>query len=296
MREIFINLIKEQTGSYSAPHCHALFGVSVDIICYLFLFLPASFQPIYLLWALFFLKVYPVAEVGAATWKISERTFRDRVWQVIIELDKNLDEITLEDRFYSPELGPAYLAVDSKLCPVQVHKFSWDEQKLWYDGYHRKHGIKYEIGVHIHTGIIHWVQGGVFGNVADLMLLRTGGLHNFLLPGECIYCDKGYVTLHTGEHRWILCPFKGRSVNLTVQQIVWNMHINKHRVIVENALGRIWKFQCLQQPWRHQLSLHPVVFNVCAQIANIDMHERPLRADYVEDPELHALDPDDVHD
>jgi hypothetical protein len=270
-----------------------MFGVNVEVINHLATTLPRHFLPVYLLWCLYFLKNYPVAEIAAAVWRVSERTFREWVWRVIFELDKNLSVINLNSRLHDPVHGPTYLAVDSKLCPIQVHRQSWEEQKLWYDGYHCKHGIKYEIGVHIKTGMIHWISGGVFGSVADITLLRTGGLHNLLMPNECIYCDKAYSTLHTQEHLWVLCPYKGRSANLSIEQIIWNQHINHHRVIVENAIGRIWKFQCLQQPWRHRLGLHPVVFNLCASIAALDIQSRPLRLDAIEYPELHALDRDD---
>lgn len=289
-------LIREHLGSYSEQLCYSMFGVDLLVIDHIYTFLPNNCLPIYLLWTLYFMKNYPVAEVAAAMWKISERTFRDQVWKIIFILDKKLSVINFGNRLHDPVFGPAYLAVDSKLCPVQVHRQSWEEQKLWYDGYHRKHGIKYEIGVHIRTGMIHWISGGVFGSVADLTLLRSGSLVQCLHPGECIYCDKGYVTLHTGEHLQILCPFKGRSANLTLHQVIWNTHINHYRVIVENAIGRIWKFHCLQLPWRHKLGLHPIVFNVCAQVAALDIQSRPLRLDAVEYPELHALDDDDVFD
>ncbi len=108
-------IIREHLGSFSTELCHSMFGVEISVINHLYSLLPGHFLPVYLLWTLYFLKNYPVAEVAAAMWKISERTFRDWVWKIIFILDKKLSVIILNNRFHHPVFGPTFLAVDSKL-------------------------------------------------------------------------------------------------------------------------------------------------------------------------------------
>ena len=141
----------------------------------------------------------------------------------------------------------------------------------------RLYGLKYEIAVHWLTGKIHWVAGPVFGAVHDLTLARLSGILQRLRPNEFLLADKGYI----GEAQ-ILCPFKGRSEDLTWEQWVWNHSLNPVRVIVENALARICKFSILTTFFRGGINTHRMIFNICAQLARVDIASRPLRRDYFE--------------
>ncbi len=59
-------IIREHLGSFSTELCHSMFGVEISVINHLYSLLPGHFLPVYLLWTLYFLKNYPVAEVAAA--------------------------------------------------------------------------------------------------------------------------------------------------------------------------------------------------------------------------------------
>jgi hypothetical protein len=166
--------------------------------------------------------------------------------------------------------GNAFAVIDGTVCPLQVPN-QWELQKPWFSPKHGIHCIKYEIAVRISDGQIVWVAGGVWGSVHDLTLVRNTGLLERLVPGERIYGDKGYI----GHHR-IWCPYKGRTDNLTYDQICWNRYLNPLRTRVENSLNRIHKFNVLNYPWRGELHTHLDVFRVCAQIAAVDIKFNPV--------------------
>lgn len=133
------------------------------------------------------------------------------------------------------------------------------------------HCIKYQVVVRISDGQIVWISGGVWGSIHDLTLLRQSRLLQKLLPGEHLYADKGYI----GESL-CLCPHKGRSADLNYHQLLWNQYLNPYRTRVENSLGRIHKFQCLNIPWRGDIHRHLNVFHICSQIAAIDIKFNPI--------------------
>jgi len=269
--------------AYDDRSWQSLFGISIPIVSYVWdLVLPRAevSKPEYLLWCLYFLKRYQSSYAAHCTFRVSERTYRDNVWKVMFALDRHLHSINFNTRVHDADPLGCYLCVDSKLCPVQTDRTDWVTQKLWFDGYHKKHGMKYQIAVHVFTGRIHHFVGGVFGSVADITLLRQSQLLDRLQDGERIYADKGYV----GIPDTVLTPYKGRSATLPLWKRMWNEYINKHRVIVENVLGRLCKFECVHQPWRHSIALHPVMMNVCTQLTDLDILFFPVRNDIYEDP------------
>lgn len=82
----------------------------------------------------------------------------------------------------------------------------------------------------------------------------------------------------------IVTPWKGR--NLTADQEAWNAALNPHRTIVENVFARICKFRILKLKYRgNDITDHHQIFNVCAQLAQLDIMYNPLRHTALEDPD-----------
>jgi hypothetical protein len=86
--------------------------------------------------------------------------------------------------------------------------------------------------------------------------------------------DRGYCCMAENQ---ILVPTKGRRHTLNLWQRTVNSTIHSVRVLVEHAIMRIKNFTCLRIPWRHDITLHPVVFNVCSQITSIGMWQHPTQ-------------------
>lgn len=113
-----------------------------------------------------------------------------------------------------------------------------------------------------------WVRGAFGGSVHDLTIARRELIFH-LSPNERILADKAYI----GEPNHFICPYKPPK---TQSQLEFNSCQHKHRAIVERMNRRIKIFHCLTTPWRHDLTLHEIVFFVCCQITNLSLCYEPL--------------------
>lgn len=289
-REVFAT---ERRRPYTDQRWQDHFGVSIAVVVSIWAALPgealagAQLVPVHLLWLLHWLHEYRKWSLLADDWYICETTFRVYVERMLDIVHIYLRCIKLDDRFLSPPFCfqfPAWLVIDATVCPVAVNRKDWVHQKPFFSARHQTHCLKYEIAVHWLTGHIHWVAGGVFGSISDLTVTRYSTLLRRLLQGEYVLADKGYI----GEPQ-LLCPYKGRTTQLNPQQCLWNKLMNPYRTIVENAFARLHKFKILSTPFRHPLALHPKVFAVVAQIAQIDIAIHPLRRELLELPRRHRF-------
>lgn len=271
--EQWLDLAESYIGRCSPRRWSAHFGISIAVVQALWNLggLP-SWKPVWLLWTLYFMKVYCSYDVACSLWQVCEKSFRVHVWAVIFGLESRVKTIHLDARLHDPGFGFTHLILDSKICPVAVSRSDWIEQRLWWDPHHRQHGIKYEVAVHVATGEIHWVLGGVYASFADITLTRNGGLLGHLLEGEHMWADKAY----SGEPQ-ILVPYRGRHSELPVASLIWNNFLARRRVLVENTFARVSRFACLQLSWRQALDKHVVVFNLICNITNLDLRLFPLR-------------------
>jgi hypothetical protein len=95
------------------------------------------------------------------------------------------------------------LIIDTTLCLIE-RPIDNEVQHLFYNGKHKKHGIKYEMAVNYRTGLISWIFGGVPGSVHDAKIFYEGGLSELLNPFEYYFGDKAY--------KWLphfITPIKG---------------------------------------------------------------------------------------
>jgi len=156
-----------------------------------------------------------------------------------------------------------FLILDATLCPIETPT-GWENQRPFYSGKHKEHGVKYEIGVR-RDGIICWHHGPRAGAVHDLTVTRESGLFKQLALGEKLLADKAYI----GEQACIT-PFR-RTAELTPNQLDFNSLLNHYRVEVERTFARIKSFRALATAWRHPLDKHVIIFNLACHITNINI-------------------------
>lgn len=131
--------------------------------------------------------------------------------------------------------------------------------------------VKYEVVVHLYTGMIVWVYGGIPGSVHDSNIATTK-LITHLAAGEKVFADKGYA----GSSSFLI-PFAGRWDQLTISQQAWNkMHTHIHFEHIERVNKRLKIWKVLSQPWRHELERHHFVFYVLAKLTNVEFQVNPL--------------------
>lgn len=159
-------------------------------------------------------------------------------------------------------IGLVNIIIDGTDCPIQC-PLDNNIQRLFYSGKHKKHTIKYEIGVHKNTGNLVWISGGLPGSIHDLTMSRIGNTRSHLFPFEYILADKAYI----GEDQYIT-PIRSPQ---TPEEEIYNRILNEHRVKVEHGIGRLKFFNCLSHKWRHNILLHPIVFNLLCNVVNVDM-------------------------
>lgn len=208
----WLDLFVLHFNTFTPDKWMALFGVSPQIVSVLWSEIPNfekeqfALRPVHLLWTLHWLRIYNTWEACSALWRVNEKTVRRHVKAVMRLLNQYLDLIHWEHRLDDgpPLFDLGYVIVDATLCPIEVNRKNWHQQKLFFSAKHGKHGLKYEIGVHWRTGRIVWLAGGVRGPVHDITLVRRGGLLQLLQENEHAFGDKGYV----GEPQLILARSK----------------------------------------------------------------------------------------
>jgi hypothetical protein len=276
----WINLFREYYPNINTREWMNHFGLSAELVNLIWDYLvPAHFLPVHLLWALYFLRCYHNIDHAHVFWRVSVNTYITRVFEVIRALHLYLPSLPdPEIRFQNEPLhGPAYMAIDTKLCPIWVNRQDYRTQARFYSAHHHAHGYKYEFVVDLNTGYLLWFSGPYYGSEADISIARGSGVLELLLTGEKFYGDKGYA----GELARILTPFR-YNPNLLGSQVLWNRHMGRKRVIVENSIGRFSKFQCTQLPWRHATAKHHICMEVVARLASLDLIRNPVRKDVLE--------------
>lgn len=119
------------------------------------------------------------------------------------------------------------------------------------------------VGVQISNGLFVWLPPhSQFGPSADSTLFYHYKIYENLEKDEKIIGDGKYVTLPG-------CLYH-TPTNTSA--------IHSARVIIENTFARLKQFQCLTLHWRHGIEKHAAAFIVCAQITNIKIYFKPLRA------------------
>lgn len=114
----------------------------------------------------------------------------------------------------------------------------WRMQRLWYNGWKRKHALKYQ-AVDSADGIIRMLWGPMLGRRHDVAMLGESGLMQYLQQWfndaagtpYCIYGDPAYQI-----SPWLMTPFSGA---LTPAQQAFNTAMSACRITVEWGFGRV---------------------------------------------------------
>ena len=133
--------------------------------------------------------------------------------------------------------------------------------------YAGKSALRYELGVDILAGNLVWIEGPYpAGKYTDIVIFNKV-LRHHLEPGERVEADNGYV----GNADKIKCPNNPANPerNLAMQARVRSRH--------ETLNGRLKNWGILEQVFRHDISLHTLVFHACAVITQLSItHGEPL--------------------
>lgn len=219
------------------------------------------------------LRQYPTHEVLGYLFGVSDSTV-SRVIQRILPLleQAGRDTMRLPDpgrkrRRSLPELlhdtPELAVVIDSFEQKVQRPK-ARAERDEWYSHKKRSHTTKSQIAVDEETGRLVDVSASVTGRTHDLTLLKQSRLLERLPDGVGALGDLGYQGIRD-LHPLAACPRKkpwGKHNPRPPEDVAYNRAFSQRRIVVENSINRLRRYQALSQTDRQHRRQHES--RVCA--------------------------------
>jgi DDE superfamily endonuclease/Helix-turn-helix of DDE superfamily endonuclease len=193
-----------------------------------------------------------------------------------------------------PELAVVIDTFEQEVRPPQTRdaptpqerKRKQKEADSWYSGKKKKHTIKSQVGVDLHTGAICDVSESVRGPTGDMKLLRRSKLMQRLPDGVGGEGDKAYIgidKLHpqrlgatprrkprgADKHR----P-RGEDKESSPEDIAYNKAFSARRIMVEHTLRYMRAYQSITHMDRHHRQMHTERVNAIAGLVNRRLHSR----------------------
>jgi len=131
-----------------------------------------------------------------------------------------------------------------------------EEQKRYYSGKKKQHTLKSQVAVDEETGMIVDVSDSVPAPTADLKLLKQSGLLTRLPEGVGGMGDLAYTGIDALHPLSAAPRRKPRGKDRPPQDRLYNTAFSQRRIIVENTIGRMRRYQSITQADRHHRQLH----------------------------------------
>jgi hypothetical protein len=241
----------------------------------------------HILLTVIWLRVYPTHEVLGYLFGISDSTVSRLIRRVLPVLEqagrdtmrmpdpgkkrrRTLDDL-LQD---TPELA---VVIDSFEQRVQRPR-DRNEADSYYSGKKKQHTLKSQIAVDETTGQVADVADSVRGPTADLKLLEQSQLLDRLPPGVGGMGDLAYIgidQLHP-DGLGAAPRRKPRGQPRPAEDVAYNTAFSRRRIIVENTMGRMRRYQSIAQTDRNHRQLHtPRVVAIAGLINRQIVHRLP---------------------
>jgi DDE superfamily endonuclease/Helix-turn-helix of DDE superfamily endonuclease len=143
-----------------------------------------------------------------------------------------------------------------------------------YSGKKKLHTVKSQIVVESESGWIRDIADSVKGRVSDIKLLEESRVLDNLpdqtgMMGDAAY--QGIAKLHPLGRSPYKKPIRGE---LTPHRVAYNHAFSQRRIIVENVLNRLRRYQSLTQMDRHHRLNHTARVCAVAGLANRQLRHR----------------------
>lgn len=207
------------------------------------------------------LRVYPTHEVLGYLFGVSDSTVSRVIARVLPLLEQaGRDTMRMPDPgrkrrrsldqllSHTPELA---VVIDSFEQKIQRPKDP-NERERFYSGKKKTHTLKSQVAVNEETGAVVDVGDSVPGPTADMNLLAQSGLMERLPDGVGGIGDLAYVGIDKLHPQGLgACPRrKPRGKPRPPEDSAYNTAFSRRRIIVENTIGRLRRYQSLTQPDR----------------------------------------------
>jgi hypothetical protein len=233
------------------------------------------------------LRVYPTHEVLGYLFGISDSTVSRLIRRVLPVLEqagrdtmrmpdpgkkrrRTLDDL-LQD---TPELA---VVIDSFEQRVQRPR-DREEADSYYAGKKKQHTLKSQVAVDETTGQVVDVADSVRGPTADLKVLEQSRLLDRLPPGVGGMGDLAYIGIDKLHPDGLgAAPRRTpRGKPRPAEDVAYNTAFSQRRIIVENTIGRMRRYQSITQTDRNHRQLHtPRVMAIAGLINRQITHRLP---------------------
>lgn len=237
------------------------------------------------------LRLYPTQEVLGYLFGVSDSTVLRTVGRILPLLEtagrdtmrmpeaqktgrrrgRSLEEV-LQD---VPELA---VIIDSFEQRVQRPKQSKQDKQTdpYYSGKKKQHTLKSQVAVNRQDGTFVDIAASVPGSTADIRLLESSGLLARLPAGVGAWGDLAYLGMDTLHPQGLaITPRrKPRGQVRPPEDVAYNQAFARQRVVVENSIGRLRRYESLNQMDRHHRHNHTMRVVAVAGLVNRQMRRR----------------------
>ncbi len=225
------------------------------------------------------LRVYPTHEVLGYLFGISDSTVSRIIQRLLPVLEQaGRDTMRMPDPGRKRRCSLDQLLSDTPELAIVIDSF---EQKIqrpkdpgqreqFYSGKKKTHTLKSQVAVNEETGAIVDVSESVAGPLADIKLLQQSGLMKRLPHGVGGIGDLAYVGIDKLHPKGLAASprRKPRGKPRPPEDVAYNTAFSRRRIIVENAIGRLRRYQSLTQTDRQHRQHHSARVYAVAGLVN----------------------------
>ena len=231
------------------------------------------------------LRTYPTNEVLAYLMGVSDSTISRVLARILPLLEAaGKDTMRLPDPGRKRRKQLDELLRDTPALAVVIDTFEQRVQRCkdrdaadaHYSGKKKQHTLKSQIAVDEETGQIVDVADSVPGPTADITVLEQSELLKRLPEGVGGIGDLAYVGIDKLHPKGLGASprRKPRGKDRPPEDIAFNRAFSRRRIVVEHSIGRMRRYQCLNQTDRHDRRNHSARTRAVAGLVNRQIRRR----------------------
>ena len=238
-----------------------------------------------LLLTVVWLRVYPTHEVLGYLFGVSDSTVSRIIKRVLPVLEQaGRDGMRMPDPGRKRRSSLDQLLHDTPDLAVVIDSFEQkvqrpkdpDERDEFYSGKKKTHTLKNQVAVDEETGAVVDVSESVPGPAADINLLEQSRLMERLPEGVGGIGDLAYVGIDKLHPQGLGASprRKPRGQPRPPDDVAYNTAFSRRRIIVENTIGRLRRYQSLTQTDRQHRQNHSARVSAVAGLVNRQLAHR----------------------
>ena len=231
------------------------------------------------------LRVYPSQVVLGYLFGVSGITVGRTIQRVLPILEQaGRDTMRMPDPGKKRRRSLDDLLQDTPALAVVIDSFEQRVQRAkdkteadsYYSGKKKQHTLKSQVAVNEQTGQIVDTSQSVPGPTADMNLLEQSGLMKRLPEGVGGIGDLGYVGIDKLHPKGLAASprRKPRGQDCPPEDVIYNTAFWGRRIIVENTIGRMRRYQSITQTDRNHRQHHAARVAAIAGLVNRQLAAR----------------------